>query len=81
MNGLLHRFLGRAIKAGSLEIVDPDGDITSTATAPATPVRVRFTSDRAVRNVVRNPDLKLGEEFVDGGFVDRSGHGLRFSSS
>ena len=67
MSGVLHRFLRRAIKAGSLEIVDPDGTSRVYGDGAGDPVRVRFTSDRAVSNVVRHPDLKLGEEFVDGG--------------
>jgi cyclopropane-fatty-acyl-phospholipid synthase len=73
MKGLLHRFLGRAIKAGSLEIVDPEGTSRVYGDGRGEPVRIRFTSDRAVSNVVRNPDLKLGEEFVDGGFVIEAG--------
>jgi cyclopropane-fatty-acyl-phospholipid synthase len=73
MNGLLHSFLGRAIKAGSLEIVSPDGQSHVYGDGSGDPVRIRFTSDRAVSNLVRNPDLKLGEEFVDGGFVIEQG--------
>jgi len=73
MNGLLHRFLGRAVKVGSLEVVDPDGGSRSYGDGSGPHVRIRFTSDRAVSNIVRHPDLKLGEEFVDGGYVIEQG--------
>ncbi len=73
MNGLLYRFLHRAIRTGSLEVVAPDGARASFGDGSGDVVRIRFTSERAVTNVLRHPDLKLGEEFVDGGYVIEAG--------
>jgi len=69
MNRLLHGFLDRKIRVGSLEIVDAKGEVHRFGDGTGTRVRVRFTSPRAERNVILYPHLKLGEEFMDGGFV------------
>jgi cyclopropane-fatty-acyl-phospholipid synthase len=69
MNRLLHGFLDRMIRVGSLEIVDAKGGVHRFGDGTGTRVRVRFTSPRAERNVILYPHLKLGEEFMDGGFV------------
>lgn len=69
MNRLLHGFLDRMIRVGSLEIVDAKGEVHRFGDGTGTRVRVRFTSARAERNVILYPHLKLGEEFMDGGFV------------
>ncbi len=73
MYGRIEKFLGRAIKRGSLEIVDADGKLHRFGDGTGDPVRVRFTSEQAERAVINNPDLKLGEEYVDRGFVVEQG--------
>src|ERR1700736_1154024 len=69
MNTLLRGFLDRAIRVGWLEVVDAKGEIHRFGDGTGSRVRVRFTSSAAEWNVILNPHLKLGEEFMDGGFV------------
>ena len=69
MNTLLHKFLTRVITAGSLEVVDSDGKTHRFGDTSPNPIRVRFTSAAAERDVVLQPDLKLGEEYMNGGIV------------
>jgi cyclopropane-fatty-acyl-phospholipid synthase len=73
MNRLLHGFLKRTIRKGSLEIVDSAGKATRFGDGTGTPVRIRFNRASAERNVILNPGLKLGEEFMDGGFDFEAG--------
>ena len=67
MYARIEKFLSRAIKRGTLEIVDASGKLHKYGDGAGKPVRVRFTSADAERNVANNPDLKLGEEYVDQG--------------
>jgi cyclopropane-fatty-acyl-phospholipid synthase len=69
MNRLLHGFLDRMIRVGSLEIVDAKGEVHRFGDGTGPRIRVRFTSPLAEQNVILYPHLKLGEEFMDGGFV------------
>src|SRR5437660_2722328 len=69
MNRLLHGFLDRMIRVGSLEIVDAKGELHRFGDGTGARVRVHFTSLLAEQNVFLYPHLKLGEEFMDGGFV------------
>ena len=73
MNSLLRRFLPRMFSRGSLEIVDAHGSIHRFGDGTGTPMRLRFLSDRAERAILLNPDLKLGEEYMNGGFVMEAG--------
>jgi len=73
MYARIEKFLSRAMKRGTLEIVDHTGKVHRYGDGTGTPVRVRFTSELAERNVANNPDLKLGEEYVDQGFVIEQG--------
>jgi cyclopropane-fatty-acyl-phospholipid synthase len=69
MNRLLRGFLDRTIRVGCLEIVDAKGEVYRFGDGTGSRVRVRFTSPVAEWNVILYPHLKLGEEFMDGGFV------------
>jgi cyclopropane-fatty-acyl-phospholipid synthase len=73
MNRLLHRFLQRTIVEGSLEIVHADGRTDRYGDGRGAPVRIRFASDAAERSVILDPDLKLGEEYMDGGYSVEAG--------
>jgi cyclopropane-fatty-acyl-phospholipid synthase len=73
MIGVLQTFLRRAGIAGSIKIVDPGGKVHAFGDGTGVPVRIRFTSERAIWNVLRHPDLNLGEEFMRGGFVVEEG--------
>jgi cyclopropane-fatty-acyl-phospholipid synthase len=69
MNTFLRNFLTKTIRKGTLEIVSADGSKATFGDRTGKPVRLRFTSAEAERNDIMNPQLKLGEEFMDGGFV------------
>ena len=71
--GLLDRFLRRTGIEGTIVIVDPAGKAHTFGDGTGDPVRVRFTSERAIWNVLRHPDLNLGEEFMRGGLVVEEG--------
>jgi cyclopropane-fatty-acyl-phospholipid synthase len=73
MNNLLRSYLPRLFVRGSLEIVDAHGTTYRFGDGTGTPVRIRFLSDRAQRAVLLNPDLKLGEEYMNGGYVMEQG--------
>ncbi len=73
MNSALHKYLTRAIRRGSLEVIDSGGQTHRFGDGRTESVRVRFTSDAAEAAVVHDPDLKLGEEFVTGGYVVEQG--------
>ncbi len=73
MNRLLRIFFERAIRVGSLEVVDPSGTHLRFGDGGTTAVRIRFASPAVERAVVLNPQMKLGESFMDGGFVVEDG--------
>ncbi len=73
MNTLLRVFLERTIRAGSLVVVDPAGKQHRFGDGSPASVRVRFSSPAAERAIVLNPQMKLGEAFMDGSFVVEDG--------
>jgi cyclopropane-fatty-acyl-phospholipid synthase len=73
MYARIEKFLSRAMKRGTLEVIDADGKTHRFGDGTGIPVRVRFASEKAERNIANNPDLKLGEEYVDGGLVLEDG--------
>src|SRR5262245_51644635 len=73
MNKLLHGFLKRTIRKGSIEVVDSAGKTTKYGDSSLMPVSIRFIRATAERNVILYPGLKLGEEFMDGGFDFEAG--------
>jgi cyclopropane-fatty-acyl-phospholipid synthase len=74
MDSTLKAYLQRAIRKGSLEIVDSTGTLHTFGDGRRDPVRVRFTSPAAERRAVVDPDLKLGEEYADGHLVVEQGN-------
>jgi cyclopropane-fatty-acyl-phospholipid synthase len=69
MNRLLVKYLANVLKTGSLEIVDAKGKLHRFGNGSGPNVRARFTSPAAERSVMLNPELKLGETFMDGGLI------------
>lgn len=62
----LSLFLSRLIKCGSLVAVYPDGRSLRYGEASPAPVTVRFHSRSLPRKLLINPDLALGEAYMDG---------------
>ena len=70
----MKRFLGRAIRRGTLEIVDAEGKThrfgDGRGEAGARPLHLDTPPSATSSSI---PHLKLGEEFMDGGFVVEAG--------
>jgi cyclopropane-fatty-acyl-phospholipid synthase len=73
MNSIFKRFLGRSIRSGRLEVVDPDGNRHIFGDGSGPPVRIRITTAKAELGLLLNPELKLGEAFTDGELVIEAG--------
>ena len=69
MKPTLRSLLEGLIHKGSLEVIDADGVVHRFGDRQPSPVRVRFTRPDAERAVLRDPELRLGEEYVNGGLV------------
>jgi cyclopropane-fatty-acyl-phospholipid synthase len=80
MNVLLKTALNWLIVEGSLEVVDSSGASQTFGNGNGKTVRIRFTSPAAERSVVFDPEMKLGEAYVNGGYVIESGSVLDFTS-
>jgi cyclopropane-fatty-acyl-phospholipid synthase len=70
---LLSMFLRRLVRHGSLAITTAAGKRYTFGDGSGPPVAVRFTSARAQRAVLFNPELRLGEAYADGTFVVERG--------
>ena len=69
MNRLLRSFLGSAIKKGALEIVDAKGRAHRFGDGSEPTARVRFRTPAVQRAITTNPELRLGEAYMDGDLV------------
>jgi cyclopropane-fatty-acyl-phospholipid synthase len=70
---LLPMFLGRLVRRGSFTITTAGGRTYTFGDGRGPPVVVRFTSAKAQRSVLLDPELKLGETYMDGTFVVERG--------
>jgi cyclopropane-fatty-acyl-phospholipid synthase len=70
---LLEAFLRRYIRRGSLKVTTASGNAYSFGDGSGPPVVVRFTTASAQRAVLFDPELKLGEAYIDGTFVVERG--------
>ncbi|MGB7035792.1 MAG: cyclopropane-fatty-acyl-phospholipid synthase family protein [Xanthobacteraceae bacterium] len=73
MDGLLLTILRRYLRRGSLSITTASGSTYTFGDGSGQPLAVRFTSAKAQRAVLLDPDLKLGETYMDGSFVIEQG--------
>jgi cyclopropane-fatty-acyl-phospholipid synthase len=69
MNRFLYKLFARTIKKGHLEIADPAGATHQFGDGGGTLVRVRFNCASAERGVLLDPEMKLGEEYMNGGYA------------
>jgi cyclopropane-fatty-acyl-phospholipid synthase len=70
---LLFIVLNRFIRRGLLKVTTAVGTSRIFGDGSGPPVAVRFTTVKAQRAVMLDPELKLGEAFMDGGFVVEQG--------
>ena len=73
MDRLLPMFLGRLVRRGSFTVTTAAGKTYTFGDGRGPPVAVRFTSAKAQRAVLLDPELKLGEAYMDGTFVVERG--------
>jgi len=73
MDRLLRSVLGRFIRRGSLTFTTARGMTFTCGDGTGKPVSARFTTPRAARRILLNPELALGESWMDGTFVVENG--------
>ena len=73
MDGLLLIFLRRYIRRGSFTVTTAAGSTYAFGDGRGPPVAVRFTTAGAQRAVLMDPELKLGEAYMDGTLVVEQG--------
>jgi cyclopropane-fatty-acyl-phospholipid synthase len=73
MDWLLGIVLPKLIVRGNLRITTAAGSTLTFGDGAGTPVAIRFTTHVAERAVLLDPELKLGEAYVDGGVVVERG--------
>ena len=65
-NKLLSSFLRRLIKQGALVVIDSDGHSRHFGETDVSPVTVTLHERSLARRLVLDPDLSLGEAYMDG---------------
>ena len=73
MDWLLSIFLKRFIRQGSFTVTTAAGKRYTFGDGTGPAVAVRFTTAKAQRSVLLNPELRLGEAYMDGTFVVEQG--------
>ena len=69
MDRLVRLALSRSIRAGNLAITTVRGATYTLGDGTGPPVALRFTTRAAERGVILDPDLKLGESYMDGTLI------------
>ena len=73
MDRLLRYFLSQFIRRGAMTFITASGSKFSCGDGTGQPVCVRFLSTEAERRVLLNPELALGEVYMEGSFVVEKG--------
>ncbi len=73
MDRLLRYFLQQFIRRGAMNFITASGAKFSCGDGTGQPVSVRFLTADAERRVLLNPELALGEVYMEGSFVVESG--------
>ena len=73
MDRLLRRFLSHFVRRGSLTVTTAAGLKFTVGDGSGEPVAVRFVTADAERKILVNPELGLGESYMDGEFVVERG--------
>src|ERR1041385_2131358 len=73
MDRLLRYFLGQFVRRGSMTFTTASGARFTCGDGTGKPVAVRFLTADAERRVLLNPELALGEVFMEGAFVVENG--------
>jgi cyclopropane-fatty-acyl-phospholipid synthase len=73
MDRLLRYFLGQFIRRGTITFTAASGAKFTCGDGTGRPVSVRLLSERTQRRILLNPELALGEAYMDGTFVVEDG--------
>ena len=73
MDRLLRYFLNKFIRRGTMRFTTASGAEFSCGDGTGTPVSVRFLTTEAQRRILLDPELALGEIYMDGSFVVENG--------
>jgi cyclopropane-fatty-acyl-phospholipid synthase len=73
MKRLLRSLLGQFIRRGSITFTTVNGTTFSCGNGTGVPVAARFLTRDAERRILTNPELALGEIYMDGSFVVERG--------
>jgi cyclopropane-fatty-acyl-phospholipid synthase len=73
MDELLRLALRLIVKRGQLRVTTARGTVFTVGDGTGAPIAVRITSARAERGLLLNPELALGEAYMDGTFVVEQG--------
>jgi cyclopropane-fatty-acyl-phospholipid synthase len=73
MDRLLRYFLGQFIRRGTMTFTTASGATFTCGDGTGRPVAARFLSRRTQRRILLNPELALGEAYMDGTFVVENG--------
>src|SRR5947209_2467073 len=73
MDRLLRYFLGQFIRRGSMTFTAASGAKFTCGDGTGKPIAARFLSRRTERRILLNPELALGEAYMDGTFVVENG--------
>jgi cyclopropane-fatty-acyl-phospholipid synthase len=74
MDRLLRKFLSQFIRRGSMKVATASGATFTFGDGSGEPVEVRFVTADAQRKILINPELGLGEAYMDGAFVVERGN-------
>ncbi|GAB0119519.1 class I SAM-dependent methyltransferase [Acidisoma sp. 7E03] len=69
MRQILDRLLKRLIRKGGLVVIWPNGEKTSYGPDVTAATTIKVTEERAIRAIVLNPGLAIGECYMDGTLV------------
>src|ERR1700677_2823025 len=73
MDRLLRYFLKKFIRRGTMRFTTASGAEFGCGDGTGTPVSVRFLTTEAQRRILLDPELALGEVYMDGAFVVENG--------
>jgi cyclopropane-fatty-acyl-phospholipid synthase len=73
MDRLLRFFLGQYIRRGSITFTTANGKRFTCGDGTGRPVAVRFVTRAAARRLLLDPEMALGDIFMDGSFVVEEG--------
>jgi len=70
---LLHRILASSIRTGHLAVIWPDNSSTTYGDGAGPHCTVQLRDARTLRRLIANPELAVGEAYMDEGLVIRAG--------